>query len=596
MAPRQSKPSLDAKYIFGWLFKLWKVNPIASFFFMISPVISASLSYVVAPIFIAQILDKITNSTATLANSYSLLLLYTGVIFLGSVIFPRISLTLAYWLEPKMQVKVQSMIITHLTQKSLNYHANKMGGGLVSDANKLVKAVEDFWDTITFSLIPTATTLILACFTLGIVFWQYAVVLSVLIIIFTITAIKFQLVILPKKKATTKKYSEMTAYFADVIGNISAVKSFAMEKEEQTAYLKKNLSWYKTLLSEMRSVVTIASVFQSISTLISFSALVAAILAVQLDLATASAIYLTVIYTNRVVSSLYEVNQTVRSAIKVIGEASPMLDILNSEIEIKDPKNPQPLTVTKGQVSFKKITFQYEDATEPLFDNFSLTITPGERIGLVGRSGSGKTSLTKLLLRFNDLQGGKILIDNQDITKTTQVDLHKAIAYVPQEPILFHRSLRENIAYGTPDASTEQIIEAAKKANAMEFIEKLPNSLDTIVGERGIKLSGGQRQRIAIARALIKDSPILVLDEATSALDSDTEKLIQKALFNLMEDKTCIIVAHRLSTISRLDRIIVLDNGKIIEQGSHQELLTKDGTYAQLWKHQSGDFLQEGTN
>lgn len=596
MAPRQSKPSLDAKYIFGWLFKLWKVNPVASFSFMVLPAISASLYYVVAPIFIAQIVDKIANGTATLANSSSLLLLYTGVIFSGSVVFPRISLTLAYWLEPKMQVKVQSMIITHLTQKSLNYHANKMGGGLVSDANKLVKAVEDFWDTMTFSLIPTATALILGCFALGIVFWQYAIVLSVLIIIFTITAVKFQLVILPKKKATTKKYSEMTAYFADVIGNISAVKSFAMEKEEQTAYLKKNLSWYKTLLSEMRSVVTIASVFQSISTLISFSALIAAILAIQLNLAPASAIYLTIMYTLKIVSSLHEINQTIRNAIKVVGEASPMLDILNSEIEIKDPKNPQPLIVTKGQVSFKKITFQYEDATEPLFDNFSLTITPGERIGLVGRSGSGKTSLTKLLLRFNDLQGGKILIDNQDITKTTQVDLHKAIAYVPQEPILFHRSLRENIAYGTPDASTEQIIEAAKKANAMEFIEKLPNSLDTIVGERGIKLSGGQRQRIAIARALIKDSPILVLDEATSALDSDTEKLIQKALFNLMEDKTCIIVAHRLSTISRLDRIIVLDNGKIIEQGSHQELLTKDGTYAQLWKHQSGDFLQEGTN
>jgi ATP-binding cassette subfamily B protein len=224
---------------------------------------------------------------------------------------------------------------------------------------------------------------------------------------------------------------------------------------------------------------------------------------------------------------------------------------------------------------------------------FSLDIKPGERIGLVGRSGSGKTSLTKLLLRFNELDSGRIVIDGQDITKIKQGDLRKSIAYVAQEPYLFHRTIRENIAYGKPDASDQEVRLAAKQANALDFIDTMPNGLDTIVGERGIKLSGGQRQRIAIARAILKDAPILLLDEATSALDSESERLIQNSLDKLMKHRTSIVIAHRMSTISKLDRIVVLDDGKISEQGTHQELLDKHGIYAKLWQHQSGGFIEE---
>jgi len=222
-----------------------------------------------------------------------------------------------------------------------------------------------------------------------------------------------------------------------------------------------------------------------------------------------------------------------------------------------------------------------------------LQIKPGERIGLVGVSGSGKTTLTKLLLRFADVEKGEITIDGQNIKKVTQESLRKNIAYVPQETSLFHRSIAENIAYGKPDASQAEIEHAAKLANADEFIKDLPNGYETLVGERGVKLSGGQRQRIAIARAILKDAPILVLDEATSALDSESEALIQGALKELIKDRTSIVIAHRLSTVMNLDKIIVLKDGKIAEAGSHTELLKKGGAYARLWSRQSGAFLDE---
>ena len=227
-----------------------------------------------------------------------------------------------------------------------------------------------------------------------------------------------------------------------------------------------------------------------------------------------------------------------------------------------------------------------------LHDDFNLEIPAGRSIGLVGVSGSGKTTLTKLLLRFADVNEGGIFIDGQDIRDVTQKSLREAIAYVPQESSLFHRSIFENIAYGRPDATDEEVYEAARLANADEFIAGLPNGYDTLVGERGVKLSGGQRQRIAIARAILKDAPILVLDEATSALDSESEAAIQGALANLMEGRTSIVVAHRLSTIAGLDEIVVLNDGKIVEQGSHKELLKKNGEYAKLWSRQSGAFLK----
>jgi ATP-binding cassette subfamily B protein len=263
---------------------------------------------------------------------------------------------------------------------------------------------------------------------------------------------------------------------------------------------------------------------------------------------------------------------------------------------VQDKPITQPSHISAGAITFSGVSFQYHDAgssSEQLLENFSLQIAAGEKIGLVGPSGGGKTTITRLLLRFMDIQGGAIVIDGQDIRDIKQRDLRQAISYVPQEPLLFHRSIKDNIRYGKPGATNAEVIAAAEKSFAHEFITTLPQGYDTLVGERGVKLSGGQRQRVAIARAMLKDAPILVLDEATSALDSASERVIQKALWELMNHKTAVVIAHRLSTIQKMDRILVLDEGAIVEQGTHASLLAQGGLYAQLWSHQSGGFIQE---
>jgi ATP-binding cassette subfamily B protein len=271
-----------------------------------------------------------------------------------------------------------------------------------------------------------------------------------------------------------------------------------------------------------------------------------------------------------------------------------MTAVLDEPRLVADAPDAQPLVVELGDIDFQDIGFSYTDGgvETVVFDGFNLHIPAGQRVGLVGMSGAGKTTLTKLLLRLADIQEGSILVDGQSVAKVTQQSLRRTIAYVPQEAMLFHRTIAENIAYGRPDATPEEIRAAAQQANALEFIERLPQGFETLTGERGVKLSGGQRQRIAIARAMLTDAPILVLDEATSALDSESEALVQDALRKLMAGRTTIVVAHRLSTVASLDRIVVLRDGTVAEDGTHEELLLQDGEYASLWNRQTGAFLE----
>jgi ABC-type multidrug transport system fused ATPase/permease subunit len=259
--------------------------------------------------------------------------------------------------------------------------------------------------------------------------------------------------------------------------------------------------------------------------------------------------------------------------------------------ELLDSPSSTNLTVSRGEIEWQNINFEFGNNT--IFSDFNLSIKPGERVGLVGHSGAGKTTFVSLLLRQHDVTGGSIEIDGQNIAEVTQDSLRSAIAVVPQEPMLFHRTIRENIAYGKYDATDEEIVAVAKKAQAHDFISILSEGYDTLVGERGVKLSGGQKQRVAIARAMLKDAPILVLDEATSALDSESEVAIQKALHTLMEGKTVVAIAHRLSTLREMDRIIVLENGQILEDGTHESLTQSGGLYQRLWEHQAGGFLVE---
>jgi ATP-binding cassette subfamily B protein len=276
-----------------------------------------------------------------------------------------------------------------------------------------------------------------------------------------------------------------------------------------------------------------------------------------------------------------------------VGHISDGLGIIIRAHEIVDVEKAKPLKVKKGEIKFSRVGFSHDGETD-IFKNLNLTIKPGQKVGLVGPSGAGKSTLVNILLRLYDIQKGSIKLDGQDIAKHTQDSLREQVAMIPQEPMLFHRSLMENIRYGRIDATDKEVIAASKKAFCHEFIMEQPKGYDALVGERGIKLSGGQRQRIAIARAILKDAPILVLDEATSSLDSASEKYIQKSLDHLMKDRTVLVIAHRLSTIAHMDRVIVMDAGKIVEDGSHDELLQiPDGLYAKLWGMQAGGFLPE---
>jgi ATP-binding cassette subfamily B protein len=371
-----------------------------------------------------------------------------------------------------------------------------------------------------------------------------------------------------------------------------AIKSHGRETYELEELTKRAVTWREKSLSNMRGFLGVSTGYSGIIAALNTVALIGAIWASEHRSISIGVVYLAVTYTFTVSRQLWEMNSIMRNYNRIIGDAHDMTEILALTPIVVDTSRKK-LVVKSGSITFNNVSFAHSDSNESLFEHFSLNVKSGERIGLVGHSGSGKTTLTRLLLRFSDIENGTITIDGQDISKVTQKSLRESIAYVPQEPMLFHRSLRDNIAYGKPGASIEEVRDAAAKANALEFIDKLPDGFDTTVGERGVKLSGGQRQRIAIARAILKDAPILVLDEATSALDSESEKLIQDALNKLMKGRTSIVVAHRLSTIARLDRVVVLEDGDIAEQGSHQQLLKQKGTYAKLWAHQSGGFIEE---
>ena len=558
-------------------------------------ILTVAMNLFAGPLIIAQLLSIIQhNQLHDTKSLWTLIALYGVSELWTSVIGNRLITYIVWTFETAMQRDLYARCFSKLTNQTLFFHSNKFGGSLVSQTNKLVGAVESFWDTIIWSILPLIISLVGSIIILSTLLWQYALFLLIFSIVFSLVVYYGSKPMAKLTKKEAKASNKLNGQLADVISNILAVKSSGAEATEQKFFTKTVNSWRNSSLDIMRGFLKISTVYSSISMTIKVSAAAFAVYAAQNNLISVAAVYLIITYTSSVTRELWSMNGIMRNYNRIIGNANDMVEILQTPTTLIN-KSSSKLEVTSGEISMDKITFTHDEGQgDTLFHDFSLEIKPGEKIGLVGASGSGKTTLTKLLLRFADIDSGKITIDGQDISEVTQASLRTKIAYVPQEPLLFHRSVRENIAYGRPDATDAEIEEAAKKAGAYDFIVGLKNGFDTMVGERGTKLSGGQRQRVAIARAILKDAPILVLDEATSALDSESEALIQKSLETLMENRTSIVIAHRLSTIAKLDRIIVLKNGKIVEDGSHDELINKKrGVYAKLWARQSGGFIEE---
>lgn len=526
-----------------------------------------------------------------------------------------------------------TIVFDELSQQSMTFHSDRFGGALVSQAQKFSNAFIILLENFIYTILPVIASVVYMIVLLVAQVPLFVVILSALMVFYLIVAYMLFSKVLPINAEAASAQNALSGVLCDSITNILSVKTYGREEFEHKAFDEAN-----------RKVVSIDSKRMRVSTLreSATSAIVVVIMiALAFFLCGANAWFgvapsvLVLMFTCTYTTSMMfnSVGLMMQQVVRALGDAQAMVEVLESPKLVDDKPNAPDLKVTKGKIEICNLYFSYakvgkntegvldEDPSTnrkskvhkkvngeiginpnfgaqnnslhagDVFNGLNLTIPAGQKIGLVGRSGSGKTTLTNLILRLNDIQCGQILIDGQNIADITQTSLRHQIAYVPQEPMLFHRSIKDNIAYGNPDASDGQIINAARMAEAIEFIEKLPEGFDTITGERGVKLSGGQRQRIAIARAILADALILILDEATSALDSQNEQLVQNALANLMQGRTSIVVAHRLSTVASLDRIVVLDQGEIVEDGTHNELICLDGVYAQMWKMQTGGMM-----
>lgn len=552
----------------------------------------------IPPLIAANILQKLSTgaySPGHLWESFGAeLVAYAFVILLGGIVLWRVVVYLIWKLESNVTRDLARTMFDHYMKLDAAFHANSFGGSLVSQTNKFVSAYIRIADTTIFQVYTMVLAFIFTIVILAPRVPWYVAGLLVFSVVFMLTSIRATRKVRELAADEAKAQNKTTGQLADSITNVMAVKSFASGDSERALFAKVTAASRRATLRVMNASLVRESYFASVTSGLQALALIGAAASVVLFKADIATVFLVLTYTSNIATRLWEFSQQViRNYNRSLGDAREATITLGITPAIIDPAQPEDSRMYIGEVTLDNVTFTHDGAKDALFSALSIDIAPGEKVGMVGHSGSGKTSLTKLLLRYADVSGGAILIDGQDIRSVTQDDLHRAIAYVPQEPLLFHRTIRENIAYGKPHATKKEIVDAAKQANAHEFIKTLPQGYNTLVGERGVKLSGGQRQRVAIARALIKDAPILVLDEATSALDSESEKLIQGALWKLMEGRTAIVIAHRLSTVQKMDRIIVLDKGQIVEQGSHQELLQNHGTYATLWTHQSGGFIEE---
>jgi ATP-binding cassette, subfamily B, bacterial len=561
---------------------------------LVLPGIGNIFVHYVPALAIAHLLGTLARD-AQHASVASLLMpvLLVAVAWLGGEALWR----LAAWLLQRMEADAMRALhieaMDELFAKDVGFFHSNFAGALTKRALGYARRFEDVFDVFAFSvagnLLPLAFAMVVLAQYSG---WLIAVLLAMLALAF----VCMRPLIRRRHKLVQIREAASTAlagHVADSIANAETVRAFAREPEEAAIHARNVddfiAKMYRSWSYQNTRVDVVTSPLYVMTNVLG---LVVAILVGHGSGFAIEAVFLTFSYFAQSTRMMWEFNRIYRILETALTDAAQFTELLLEPPAIVDADPVEPFAPRDASVRFRSVRFAY-GSRPPLFDGFDLAIASGEKVGLVGRSGGGKTTLTRLLLRFADVNAGAIEIGGHDIARVAQAALRDRIALVPQEPAMFHRTIMENIRFGRPGASDLEVRRAAELAHAAEFIADLPAGYDTLVGERGVKLSGGQRQRTAIARAILKRAPILILDEATSALDSESEKLIQEALWALMRDRTAIVIAHRLSTVRRMDRLVVIDAGQIVEQGRHDQLLAVGGHYAALWHHQSGGFHQE---
>lgn len=480
---------------------------------------------------------------------------------------------------------------SYVTLHSRNYFSNRFAGSIANKISHATSGMHDIVDLTLWNFLELFVSIIVSFIIAFFVSPLIAFIFLGWVIVATALNVYFVRKRVPLSAYVQRVETKLTGMTVDLLSNITAMQEYARRTfeinrieeviEERRRAGIRNWSYgeYVLIINNVLQFL-----FGSIMLFIAISLMRTGVLSLG-DIV----LVITIIF--RIEGHLQSLGSNINKVSNTWGEIQESLREIIEPHEMPDSTGATELMVSKAEIRFEGVSFSYGDIG--VFGNLNLIIQSGERVGVVGRSGAGKSTLMRVLLHHHDVTNGKITIDGTDISKVTQESLRRAISVVPQEPLLFHRSISENIAYGKPDATQKEITEAARLAEAHEFIERLPGGYDSLVGERGVKLSGGERQRIAIARAILKNAPILFMDEATSALDSESEVAIQQALSELMKGKTVIAIAHRLSTLREMDRIIVLDQGSIVESGTHEELVKAKGVYSELWNHQAGGFLQD---
>ena len=567
------------------------------FFIIFFAAISWSVNDIFFPFFLKMIVNTLQNHQGATEGIYWALAKPMGLLaffWLGTEFWLRMQGIAMIYTLPRFRAEIRERVYGYVQQHSQEYFANHLAGGIAKKIAELPTSAQSIVEVLSYSFIPTVVGVLIAL----ILMWLTQPIFAVILLVWFVLHIGITILFMRSSNLKWEIHAESAATLSgkivDAFSNILNVRLFARTKYE-SQYLQhfqrdeiakaKSAMW---TLEIMRLCQGMAGFFMILSMMIT---LVYGWSHSWVTLGDFAQIGMQSFW---LLGMVWYMSYQMTVFVRETGVVKNSLSLISKGHDIIDVPNAGNLQVGLGEICFDHVTFSYQQKHK-VFDNLSVTIKAGQKVGLVGFSGSGKTTFVNLILRFHDLNGGSILIDGQDIAKVKQDSLRSQIAMIPQDPTLFHRSLMENIRYGRLDATDAEVITAAKLANCEEFIEKMPEKYNAPCGERGVKLSGGQRQRVAIARAILKNAPILILDEATSALDSVTENLIQEGLQHVMQGRTAMVVAHRLSTLADMDRILVFHKGEIVEDGTQEELLELNGHFAMLWNMQTNGFLPDDT-